>query len=164
MVPAVKHLACESLVELPEADIFHLETVLLEQLRNRIDGPDTHFLGPTACDRHAAVDAEGRQATPGRQRGVHDHAGRCAVRQLAGITRSDPTAFHHRLEGLESFKGVLSPAKTSALYFVADMTGGHMFSETNEEHSKARMIYKKELRKAKAKLKQQAADGAPPRP
>lgn len=59
--------------------------------------------------------------------------------------------------GLESFKGVLSPAKTSALYFVADMTGGHMFSETNEEHSKARMIYKKELRKAKAKLKEKAA-------
>jgi UPF0755 protein len=62
--------------------------------------------------------------------------------------------------GLESFKGVLSPAKTAALYFVADMTGGHMFSETNEEHSKARMIYKKELRKAKAKLKQQAASVA----
>ena len=62
--------------------------------------------------------------------------------------------------GLESFKGVLSPAKTEALYFVADMTGGHMFSETNEEHSKARQIYKKELRKVKAKLKQQAAAGA----
>ncbi len=59
--------------------------------------------------------------------------------------------------GLESFKGVLSPAKTEALYFVADMTGGHLFSETNEEHSKARQIYKKELRKVKAKLKQQAA-------
>lgn len=59
--------------------------------------------------------------------------------------------------GLESFKGVLNPAKTAALYFVADTTGGHMFSETNEEHSKARMIYKKELRKIKAKLKKEAA-------
>jgi UPF0755 protein len=64
--------------------------------------------------------------------------------------------------GLESFKGVLNPAKTAALYFVADMTGGHMFSETNEEHSKARQIYKKELRKVKAKLKQQAAAGTRP--
>lgn len=62
--------------------------------------------------------------------------------------------------GLESFLGVLNPAKTSALYFVADMTGGHLFSETNEEHSKARMIYKKELRKAKDKLKKEAAAGA----
>ena len=66
--------------------------------------------------------------------------------------------------GLESFKGVLNPADTSALYFVADMRGGHMFSETNEEHSKARMIYKKELRKVKAKLKQQASVDAPARP
>lgn len=57
--------------------------------------------------------------------------------------------------GLESFKGVLNPARTGALYFVADMTGGHMFSETNEEHSKARMIYKKQLRKAKEKLKRE---------
>ena len=65
--------------------------------------------------------------------------------------------------GLESFKGVLSPAKTSAMYFVADMTGGHMFSETNEEHSKARQQYKKQLRKAKEKIKQQAAEAAPVR-
>lgn len=57
--------------------------------------------------------------------------------------------------GLESFKGVLAPAKTSALYFVADTTGGHLFSETNEEHSKARMSYKKALRKIKDKLKRE---------
>lgn len=95
-----------------------------------------------------------------------------------GLTRADlgvPSPYNTYLKrglppgpicspGLESFKGVLNPATTSALYFVADMTGGHMFSETNEEHSKARMIYKKELRKVKAKLKQQAAAGAPARP
>lgn len=59
--------------------------------------------------------------------------------------------------GLESFKGVLAPANTAALYFVADTTGGHLFSETNEEHSKARMLYKKELRKIKQRLKEEAA-------
>lgn len=59
--------------------------------------------------------------------------------------------------GLESFKAVLTPAKTGALYFVADTTGGHLFSETNEEHSKARMLYKKELRKIKEKLKRESA-------
>lgn len=59
--------------------------------------------------------------------------------------------------GLESFQAVLNPAKTSALYFVADTHGGHLFSETNEEHSKARMLYKKELRKIKAKLKAEEA-------
>ncbi len=57
--------------------------------------------------------------------------------------------------GLESFLGVLNPAKTSALYFVADTTGGHLFSETNEEHSKARMLYKKELRKIKEKIRRE---------
>lgn len=84
-----------------------------------------------------------------------------------GLTRDDlktPSAYNTYIRrglppgpicspGLESFKGVLSPAKTSALYFVADMTGGHSFSETNEEHSKARMQYKRDLRKAKAKLR-----------
>ncbi|MDP3544173.1 MAG: endolytic transglycosylase MltG [Elusimicrobiota bacterium] len=59
--------------------------------------------------------------------------------------------------GVEAFKAVLSPAKTGALYFVADMTGGHLFSETNEEHSKARMMYKKQLRKEKERLKREAA-------
>ncbi|MBI5246494.1 MAG: endolytic transglycosylase MltG [Elusimicrobia bacterium] len=63
--------------------------------------------------------------------------------------------------GLESFLGVLNPAKTSALYFVADTTGGHLFSETNEEHSKARMLYKKELKKIKAQLKKDAAAKTP---
>ncbi|MEK7234181.1 MAG: endolytic transglycosylase MltG [Elusimicrobiota bacterium] len=95
-----------------------------------------------------------------------------------GLTRADlqtPSSYNTYIRrglppgpicspGLESFKGVLSPAKTSALYFVADMTGGHMFSETNEEHSRARMIYKTELRKAKAHLKQKAVADAPARP
>jgi UPF0755 protein len=63
--------------------------------------------------------------------------------------------------GLESFRGVLNPAKTAALYFVADTTGGHMFSETNEEHSKARQHYKKELRKIKDKIKRDAAAKTP---
>lgn len=57
--------------------------------------------------------------------------------------------------GLESFIGVLNPAKTGALYFVADTTGGHLFSETNEEHSKARMLYKKKLRKIKEKIRRE---------
>ncbi|MEK7389143.1 MAG: endolytic transglycosylase MltG [Elusimicrobiota bacterium] len=59
--------------------------------------------------------------------------------------------------GLESFKAVLSPALTEALYFVADTTGGHLFSETNEEHVQARRMYKRELRKIKARLKKESA-------
>lgn len=66
--------------------------------------------------------------------------------------------------GLGSFLAVLKPATTKALYFVADTTGGHVFSETNEEHSNARMQYKRNLRKIKEKLKREAAaSGGKPR-
>lgn len=83
-----------------------------------------------------------------------------------GLTRADlrdPSPFNtymHRglppapicSPGLGSFLAVLKPASTSALYFVADTTGGHVFSETNEEHSNARRRYKRELRRIKARL------------
>jgi UPF0755 protein len=59
--------------------------------------------------------------------------------------------------GKGSFEAVLKPASTRALYFVADTTGGHVFSETNEEHSAARQQYKRQLRKIKEKLKREKA-------
>ncbi|OGR98502.1 MAG: hypothetical protein A2V88_06030 [Elusimicrobia bacterium RBG_16_66_12] len=62
--------------------------------------------------------------------------------------------------GLLSFLAVLKPADTRALYFVADARGGHVFSETNEEHSEARRLYKKELRKQKAMLQEQSSSPA----
>jgi UPF0755 protein len=37
--------------------------------------------------------------------------------------------------GRESIAAVLNPAQTSALFMVADGTGGHLFAETNAEHS-----------------------------
>jgi len=37
--------------------------------------------------------------------------------------------------GAEAIAAVLNPAKTNYLYFVADGTGGHVFSETLEEHN-----------------------------
>jgi UPF0755 protein len=66
--------------------------------------------------------------------------------------------------GLDSFAAVLAPAETSALYFVADMTGGHVFSDTNEQHNEARARYKKELRKEKQRLQQQSPSPAPAAP
>lgn len=63
--------------------------------------------------------------------------------------------------GLGSFLAVLKPAETSALYFVADTKGGHIFSETNEEQNDARLLRKRELRKLEREKKLQQA--APPR-
>jgi UPF0755 protein len=37
--------------------------------------------------------------------------------------------------GKESIEAVLSPEKTSALYMVADGTGGHLFADTLQEHN-----------------------------
>ncbi len=64
--------------------------------------------------------------------------------------------------GLGSFEAVLKPADTSALYFVADTKGGHIFSETNDEQNDARRLRKRELKKIKEKLKRQAQLGGTP--
>lgn len=48
--------------------------------------------------------------------------------------------------GLEALRSVLRPARTDALYFVADNTGTHVFSRTIEEHNRARERIKRALR------------------
>lgn len=52
--------------------------------------------------------------------------------------------------GLEAIRGVLKPANTKYLYFVADGRGGHKFSKTYDEHQKNHNEWreiKKELNK-----------------
>lgn len=53
--------------------------------------------------------------------------------------------------GLGSFEAALKPVTTGALYMVADAKGGHVFSETNEEHNEARLEYKRALKRQKKK-------------
>ena len=46
--------------------------------------------------------------------------------------------------GIDAFKAVLNPEESNNLYFVADGKGGHLFSETYEDHKKnIKIIYKK---------------------
>ena len=77
-----------------------------------------------------------------------------------GLTRSDlqnpspyNTYVHYGLPpgpicspGMASIEAVLHPAQTGALYFVADATGGHVFSSTLAEHTKAKWRLKHILR------------------
>lgn len=50
------------------------------------------------------------------------------------------------MSGADSIKAALHPAATTALFFVADGTGGHVFNDTVEEHNKAvrKFILKKQ--------------------
>jgi len=46
---------------------------------------------------------------------------------------------------------VANPARTKDLYFVADGTGGHVFSETYEQHQK-NVAHLREIEHAKAQV------------
>ena len=41
------------------------------------------------------------------------------------------------MTGAGSIEAAVNPANTKALFFVADGTGGHVFTDTVEEHNKA---------------------------
>lgn len=53
--------------------------------------------------------------------------------------------------GRESIAAVLDPAKTKALYYVADGSGGHVFAETLEEHNRNAAAWRK-LRRERGEM------------
>lgn len=57
--------------------------------------------------------------------------------------------------GLDSIRGVLYPARTEAIYFVADAKGGHVFSNTIEEHGKAKAEFKREVRAYRERVRRE---------
>ena len=59
------------------------------------------LVGLGARNRHADVATERGEAAAERQLLFHQHAGRCAVRQLRGVACSHRAAFDHRLEALQ---------------------------------------------------------------
>lgn len=72
--------------------------------------------------------------------------GRPLGRQIRRSELDDPNPYNTRAisglpvgpitnPGIESIRAVLNPADTSALYYVADGTGGHVFADTLEEHN-----------------------------
>jgi len=88
------------------------------------------------------------------------------------ITRSDidtPTPYNtYTINGLPptpianpgraAIEAVLNPAKTKDLYFVADGSGGHSFSETLRDHNAAVQVWRQAEREMRAR---QAAAAAP---
>src|SRR5271165_612909 len=92
LVAAVDHLHGEGLVELPEADVVHLEAVGLEELRNGEHRPDAHLVWIAAGDRDAAIDPERRQVALARELRLHQHAGARAVGKLRGVAGGNVSA------------------------------------------------------------------------
>jgi len=59
--------------------------------------------------------------------------------------------------GRASLAAVLNPAATKDLFFVANGDGGHVFSETAEQHARAVLKWRKIERRIRAKQKEKAA-------
>lgn len=62
--------------------------------------------------------------------------------------------------GRPAIEATLDPAKTSDLYFVADGSGGHAFSESLKEHNAAVANWRKVEKQAREDAKQEPASGA----
>jgi UPF0755 protein len=62
--------------------------------------------------------------------------------------------------GRSAIEATLNPATTADLYFVADGSGGHVFSDTLKEHNAAVLNWRKVERKLRAKRKAEAAAAA----
>jgi UPF0755 protein len=64
--------------------------------------------------------------------------------------------------GREALEAVLNPAKTKALYFVADGNGGHAFANTLDEHNRNVRRWRRILKKRRAAGANSPAGGGPP--
>lgn len=62
--------------------------------------------------------------------------------------------------GTAALKAVLSPAKTDAVFFVADASGRHVFSTTMTEHLRAKADFKKKQRAINRQIREQERKAA----
>ena len=109
LVAAIDHLHRIGLVELPEIDVVDLEAVPLQEPRDRGNRADAHLVRLDAGGDEAAKYAERLQALPRGDLVAHDHAGRGAVGELAGIAGADGLALEHRLDLCKSLRRRIGP-------------------------------------------------------
>src|ERR1700732_2519103 len=94
LIPAVKDLAGEGLVQFPQIDVADLVAGTLQEARYRINRTDAHLVGLAAGDGEAAEYPQRLETPPLRQLAVHDHYGAAAVGKLTGIAgRDDPSRY-----------------------------------------------------------------------
>ena len=101
----IENLDRERLVQFPQVDVGHFEAEPVEQFGHREDRADAHLVGLGAGRGHADIAAERGQAALGGEARLHDHAGRGAVGELAGIAGGDlRVGAHHRLQALQALE------------------------------------------------------------
>src|SRR4051812_26442707 len=97
-IAAIDDLDREGFVQLPQVDVPDLLAGLLEELRHREHRADSHLARVAAGDREAAENTERGQIALRGFLVTHDHGGRSAVGELAGVARGDAAAFDRGLD------------------------------------------------------------------
>ena len=127
LVAAVDNLRSKGFVQLPQADVVHLQAVTLQQTRNGEDRADAHFVRLATGNREATEDTHRLNVQLLGNLAVHNSTDRRAVRQLAGVTGGDEVVrATHRLQGGQTFQG---GARTVALvaiqhnFLIGDFAG-----------------------------------------
>src|SRR3954467_670373 len=97
-IAAIDHLDREGFVQLPQVDVFDLLAGVLEELRHREYRADSHLARVAAGDRKAAENTKRGQIALRGFLVTHDHGGRRAVGELAGVARGDAAALDGGLD------------------------------------------------------------------
>jgi hypothetical protein len=100
--------------------------VPFEQAGHGEDRADAHFVGLAAGDREAAEDPERGKAAPFGVLGLHHHAGRRAVGELAGVAGGDDAVLSHRFQPRQPLGGGIGARPLVMLQrdlFVRDLLG-----------------------------------------
>src|SRR6476661_7095936 len=87
MMEAIHNLHGEGLIQLPDVDIFHLQSCTAKQLGHGEDWADSHLIGVTAGYLEAAKNKLIRNTELISSLARHKQRGRSAIRKLRRIAR-----------------------------------------------------------------------------
>ena len=124
---AVQGLRGKGLVQLPEINVLHRQSVARQQLGHGKHRANAHLIGLATGNRQAAEGAQRREAQLGGFLGFHQHAGGRTIGQLRGIAGGDKVA--RALDGLqlgqafERGRGAVAVVHGGGHILVADLTG-----------------------------------------
>ena len=102
-IGAVQHLDGEGFIQFPQVDVFDFQAGFFQQLRDRKNRADTHFIRLATGNGKPTENTERLQALGFGNLAAHDDGHRCAIRKLAGITGRDHAAGYGRANFRDGF-------------------------------------------------------------